>query len=257
MPPDLDDDYEGEPLQSGGGKPGHASVASNYDRTAAMAYAATYWDKTCSDGFVGVSKQKTSFREVPPTTPFMNAGVGGSESTVGTDGVIIPASDLEDCTHFTSCCIGNPWDAAKLRPMLQSNPNLPKSQAPVIKAGGLDIPPDWLGTGAVWLYGKVGAPQLIEHLISKGLAKPVTPKRMMTGDEAADWFLNVNNGGGSTDRYLKPGDVIGLAVNRIYTHVMLYAGNQTISCHTWCRNQAYWRISTSATASYTLLHIKD
>jgi hypothetical protein len=253
MATELDDDYDGDPIQTGGGNTSHASVASKFDRDAAMAYAATYWDKTCSDGFVAVSYEKSPFREVQPALAFANPGQAGAESSVGTDGVIIPPHDLDDCTHFASCCIGNPWDAAKLRPMLQTDSNLPRSKAPVVKAGGLDIHPDWLGAGATWLYGKVGAPQLVEHLISRGFAAPVAPKKMMTGAEAADWFLNVNN----ADRYLMRGDIIALAVNFSYTHVLVYAGNQTIYCHTWCRSLAYWRINTSASASYTLLHIKD
>jgi len=64
-----------------------AFAASTYDRSAALDYARTYWDRICSDGYFFVHREG----------PILLRS-GGQ----------LPAdSEGFDCAHFVSCCIGS------------------------------------------------------------------------------------------------------------------------------------------------------
>lgn len=216
-----------------------------YDRAAAVAYAAYYWNRHCSDGYVAVKKKGTPpYREVEPGKPFLNAGDDRDEAAEHAVEGRIPWSDLDDCAHFVSCCIGRPYDAAKVRPLLVANPGLRPADAPRSQAGGLNVR-SVEGLGTPWVYGIVGAPTLVAFLSRPGIGV-VTARLQPALDPALETAV----------RQLQPGDVIAMANERkSYTHVMFYSGDGKIACHTKCRRDARWQINNLA--YYTCIHILD
>ena len=63
-----------------------ACVCVAYDRTAAIDYARTYWDRVCSDGYYFVDSQGPTLFAAGDSLPTDEEGF--------------------DCAHFVSCCIG-------------------------------------------------------------------------------------------------------------------------------------------------------
>jgi hypothetical protein len=104
-----------------------------YDRDAALVYARKYWNRVCSDGYVCVNynskfvqekRKKNPRKPVPGFAPgqhkpyrpdvrfervFEDETVKERIELPGHKGFIY---ELDDCTHFISCCIGKPiaWE---------------------------------------------------------------------------------------------------------------------------------------------------
>lgn len=139
-----------------------------YDRLAAVAYAEKYALLPCSDGFVALAgkplyyefsgaqldQHLNPFEKPPP------AGLG---------------LDMDDCTHFASCCIGKQTDAKAIGKPSSSRDPSTQTSAPRAKAGGLPIDQQQLGNA--WMYGTSSAPDLLKFLLAKGFATVLFDKR--------------------------------------------------------------------------------
>jgi len=93
-----------------------------YDRSAAVAYARKFANSACSDGFMMLDEGKTSvkFRDMPTVKLPADANIVKDgddrdhvENADGTafllsDGTALTNREMDDCTHFISCCIGQP-----------------------------------------------------------------------------------------------------------------------------------------------------
>jgi hypothetical protein len=170
----------------------------SYDRAAALDYARTYWSTVASDGYIAGSFDGKAYRPVPAGTRFVHDDAPASpEHALLPDGTVIPWSALDDCTHFLSCVVGRPPGATS--------------------SGGLLIPPDF-PSGP---YGILGAGRFVRTLVERGDLEviPVEDKR--------DPGL----------ARIAAGDLIGFyrASQRDYGHLALYAGDENIVCHTYCR----------------------
>src|SRR6266540_2351710 len=98
----------------------------------------------------------------------------------------MPGLDLDDCTHFISCCIGTPP---------------PKG----MRAGGLRIPDvQGLGTPNLVPYGIISAPVLVKFLTDAGLAtrvRPSSPGSLPSTFEAGDIVVyKSRENSGASDR---------------------------------------------------------
>jgi hypothetical protein len=115
----------------------------NYDRFAVVEYARKYWQRVCSDSFIACkNRPKTGFYEKVPLGTVFERRIDGGERAKLPDGSEIDGFYLDDCTHFISCCIGNPP---------------PRGE----RAGGLHIPQEpILGTPGYVPYGIIGVPTL-------------------------------------------------------------------------------------------------
>lgn len=219
----------------------HVSKAGRYDRCAAVEYAAKYWDKVVSDGYIAIL-QTPNYLEAEPGSP-----------------IATPSQyNEEDCTHFTSCCIGQPWDSIKIREALRSvrrpnNAQLPTGLVPQrTKAGGLPLKSTrW--HGAHWLYGFVSAPELVMFLTD-----PRGPLIKFTGEQftASEDISPMSE--------LEPGDMIAVAWKRkskntknpVYTHIFLYLGDGKVAAHTASRfNDGFPPYKKNAELFYSYLHV--
>jgi hypothetical protein len=176
-----------------------------YDRSAALDYARRHWNVACSDLFVATASS-TGFRKVAAGTAFVHEfdeTTGASlrrEHAVEPSGTVIPWSELDDCTHFIACCIGQP---------------------PNDKGGGLPLPSVQLGRYPNAPYGIVRVRTMVEHLQAKGWAQAVA-----TDSTDRDHIK----------KKLQPGDLIAYRNPRgTYAHLTLYLGKGKIGCHTYCR----------------------
>jgi hypothetical protein len=133
----------GEPTPGGGGGGGEV-----YDRDKAVAYARKFWNRPCNDGFIMVDSSKF-FERVPAGTKFvhdaMPGGTSDQEHALLPDGTTIGWSLLDDCTHFISCCIGQPAGE---------------------EAGGLKIRLIW-GAGPANPYGISRVRSLVDYLLAR------------------------------------------------------------------------------------------
>lgn len=239
------------PSTGGGAGKGVGAVVpfkrrSVYDRDAAVAYAARYWNVACSDGFVALGEWPL-YLEVDPGKSYVSELVKPLPSRK------LPRED--DCTHFASCCIGQPYDLARAVAKIPGNdiserrkklpwgmPNKPR-----VKAGGLDIWGD--GLGNPWIYGKVSAPHLVEYLlVSRKWAEHVG--ELFSQDT-------------TTIEKLLPGDLVAVAwadekdpkVKR-YTHVFFHVGSGRVAAHTASRECApFPPYGSDARLFYTFLRI--
>src|SRR5262249_57003296 len=75
-----------------------------YNRTAAVAYARRYWNVVTHDNCIATDSNPCL--RVEPGTRFIHSG--SEEFALRPTGRRVPWSQLEDCTHFISCCIGSP-----------------------------------------------------------------------------------------------------------------------------------------------------
>jgi len=81
----------------------------SYARAAALAYGRAHWNQPASDLYIGGSFGGTPYRNVPVGTVFVHDDVPAApEHAALPNGTQIPWSQLDDCTHFISNCIGNP-----------------------------------------------------------------------------------------------------------------------------------------------------
>jgi hypothetical protein len=242
-------------LQIGAGQQSAARAPTRRrcDRNAAMLHAKSYWNRHCCDGHVAVKRRGTPpYREVVPGEEFefyIHPGDAPNrtadqvrEKTKATDGSLIEWEELGDCTHFVSCCIGRPYDAVRIRPLLEREPTLSPARAPRMYAGGLNIR-STEGLGAPWVYGIVGAPRLVAFLRQPHVGR-VTADRLEKSDSRLEAAVNA----------LQPGDVIALHGARNYFHVLLYDGEGGVYGHTACRTGIEWFTWDSR---YTCIHIHD
>jgi hypothetical protein len=170
-----------------------------YDRSSALAYARQYWLSLASDGYIAGEFDGKAYREVPAGTVFVHDDdPQAPEHALLPDGTTIPWSALDDCTHFMSCCVGSPPGG--------------------VAAGGLSIPSDF-PTGP---YGILGADRFVQALEKKGYVEVIP-----VADKSAPGLERI-----------APGDLIGyhLRSKKSYGHLVMYAGDGNIVCHTYCRS---------------------
>jgi hypothetical protein len=189
------------------------SIKSNfevatYNRSAALAYARKYWTTACTDGCVAI-KGTPYFRQVGATTVFVRKTVNNPSTEVArpVNGSEIPLicpsgslECLEDCTHFVSCCIGNP---------------------PGEPGGGIPVVRDFST-----IYGRLSADRLYNDLVNQERVDIVAEKKTYSQAESALASLQ----GGDLIFYFDT------AYNR-YRHSALYlaGAGKRIACHTFCR----------------------
>lgn len=174
-----------------------------YDRAAALAYARRHWNVVCSDSFIATGTGR-GFRKVPAGTAFVHEfdAAGASrrrEHALLPDGSRVEWEELDDCTHYISCCIGRP---------------------PGDTGGGLPLPSVQLGRYPNAPYGIVRVATIVEHLKDRRWVEVVA--RDTTEREHV--------------QALGPGDLIAYKNRRgRYAHLALYLGGGKIGCHTYCR----------------------
>jgi len=175
-----------------------------YNRAAALAYARAYWTKVCTDDYVAI-KQSPFFKKLDSTAVFLRTTVTDFTTEVArpSSGPDIPLRDLEDCTHFISCCLGSP---------------------PGGTGGGIPIISDFNT-----IYGRISTDRLYKDLVNQGRVTIVAEK--MTFAQAAESIHS-----------LQVGDLIfyfDTPRNR-YGHSAIYlsGSGKRIACHTYCRGDA-------------------
>jgi hypothetical protein len=178
-----------------------------YDRAGALAYARKYWLKPCDDGFValGPTAGRDSI-ETPAGTVFehefeSDGSNARREHALLPDGKRIEWRDLDDCTHFISCCIG---------------------ERPGERCGGLPITYRQLGEPPTAPYGIVRVSTMVQYLVRKGFAEIVAEKS--TDDSRID--------------QLAFGDLVAYfnVAAGAYTHLTILLGDGNIACHTYGRS---------------------
>jgi hypothetical protein len=165
-----------------------------YDRDAALSYARQYWLSPTSDGYVAGEIGNKPFVQVPDGTVFVHdGGPDAPEHALLPDGTVIPWKQLDDCTHFVSCVVGEP-------------------------GGGLSLPRDF-PSGP---YGILGADRLVHAFLNRGYVEVIP-----VADKSDPGLERIT-----------PGDVIGYYRKsaRSYAHLVIYAGDENIICHTYCRS---------------------
>ena len=143
------------------------STPTNINRVAAVAYARKYWAKTCGDGVLALDFVPT--KNVTPEAPFRpDLELDGAlEAKYTEDNSGIREDNMEDCTHFTSCCLGQPIDKAaviaqKLTATWENRATLPR------ETSRRDAPRPAAGHQQP-LCGYVGAKEFVNYLLT---AKP-------------------------------------------------------------------------------------
>ncbi len=177
-----------------------------YDRGAALDYARKHWRKPCDDGFIALGPSSgRDMITVPDGTVFEHedatATTSAREHALLPDGSRIEWRDLDDCTHFISCCIG---------------------QRPGERCGGLPITYRQLGAPPDAPYGIVRVPTMVQYLVGKRYAEIVAEKS--TDDTKVD--------------QLAFGDLVAyFNVRRgFYSHLAILLGAGKIACHTYSRS---------------------
>ncbi|TML61286.1 MAG: hypothetical protein E6G22_09660 [Actinobacteria bacterium] len=211
-----------------------AAAKPSYDRAGAIAYARKFWLQPCDDGFIalGASAGK-DFVKVPAGTTFVHtSNPDEPEHALLPDGTTISWRDLDDCTHFISCCIG-------------TRPGQP--------GGGLDITLRQLGSPPTAPFGIVRVSSMVDFLIRNRLAEFAAEK---SEDETM------------IDK-LQPGDLVAYfnKARKVYSHLTLLLPGNKIACHTYCRSDQPectwdndWPLGRGtslvpATHSWSFLHI--
>jgi hypothetical protein len=174
----------------------------DYDRAKALAYARAYWSTAATDQYVAIEPQPY-FKAVPAGTVFKQVVRDGKitdEFALLPDGSKIEWKDLEDCTHFVSCCLGSP---------------------PGGTGGGLPIRQEFNT-----IYGQLSADKLFNTMKADGLIELVTER---AEHSAAAAKLG----------QIQAGDLIfywNARLNR-YGHSGIYLADakKRIACHTYCR----------------------
>lgn len=208
-----------QPLQPA--QPAASSIS--YDRQAALTYAHKYWNRVPNEdgvAFIG-SSTPGNFKKVPVGTKFVhNFGSNGnslrSEHAKLPDGSRISWEDLDDCTHFISCCIGAPPGGEK--------------------AGGMPIKHQQVGIPPNAPYAIVRVATMVEYLTSndqkwRDKRPGKEPYAIMIGEKTTDENLIEK---------LSPGDLIAYFSPDTgrYAHMAMYLGNGKIVCHTYCRSDS-------------------
>jgi hypothetical protein len=184
-----------------------------YNRSAAVNYARRYWNIPCNDGIVALSRRdKGYFEKVPAGTKFIHEFDQASNSlkrehALKPDGTRIEWKDLDDCTHYISCCIGQPpgetGGGIPLMRQLGSPPNRP--------------------------YGIVRVSTMVDYLLGNIGQAPYKYAQAVGTEKTSD---------SSLISHLDPGDLIAYwhIAKKRYSHLTMYLGSGKIACHTYCRS---------------------
>ncbi|MEV0386032.1 amidase domain-containing protein [Nonomuraea sp. NPDC050643] len=211
------------------------SARIGYDRAGALAYARKYWRRPCDDQFIA-TRTSANFIKVPVGTVFEHefASDGTSkerEHAALPDGSVIPFEQLDDCTHFISCCIG---------------------ERPGERCGGIKLTYRQLGSPPHAPYGIVRASTMVDLLTGrmKGHPKHAEIVAEKTEDE-------------SQVARLEPGDLIAYFHKQhgTYTHLAMLLEGGLIACHSYARSDQAectwsnrWNIGRG-THLWTFLHL--
>ena len=135
------------------------------------------------------------------------------------NGSALTNTQMDDCTHFISCCIGRP---------------------PGGKGGGIAVPTTmWGNPKEDNPYGITRVSTMISFLTKGKLAEKVADK---TSDPAEISKLT-------------KGDIIAYSHPTLgYTHLALYLGSEKISTHTISRFGKNWELGRDDGFTWTLLH---
>jgi hypothetical protein len=204
---------------------------SPYDRDAAADYAKKFAFSTCSDGFMMLTDSvRVTWRGMPVVKMPADAQVitdgPGEEHVENADGspfklsngVALTQKEMDDCTHFISCCIGRPPNGT---------------------GGGIKVPINMWGTPPDNPYGITRVSTMIAFLVNSKLVQVVASK---TKDEA-----EINK--------LEKGDIIAYAHPTAgFTHLGLYLGGGKISSHTISRFDRPWNLGKDQDFNWTMLH---
>jgi hypothetical protein len=209
------------------------SSAPAYDREAAVKYAEDFAFHVCSDGFmmladdVGVKYRGMPAVKMPADASIVNDSsstehvekADGSPFTLS-NGTAMTNKEMDDCTHFISCCIGRP---------------------PGGKGGGIRVPTTmWGDPKEDNPYGITRVPTMLAFLTTGKIVEKVADK---TSDPAEISKLS-------------KGDIIAYSHPTLgYTHLGLYLGNNKISSHTISRFGKNWKLGAPDNGfTWTLLH---
>lgn len=211
--------------------------AVTYDRRAAIDYARRHWNIPCNDGFIalkGLSGKR--YVKVPAGTRFehefdaAHRSMEREHALLGGGAGRIEWEDLEDCTHFISCCIGQP---------------------PGDKGGGIPISYKQMGSPPNAPYGIVRVSTMVDYLLGR-LGKNPTSYAQVIGTEKTKDNRHINS--------LVAGDLIAYwdEAGQRYYHLTLYLGNGMIGCHTYSRFDdpaCTWDKQWDLGNSWTFLHL--
>jgi hypothetical protein len=175
-----------------------------YDRAGALAYARKFWLQPCDDGFIALGPSAgKDFVKVPAGTTFVHESDASGEREHASlpDGTQIPWSDLDDCTHFISSCIG---------------------ERPGERCGGLKITLRQLGSPPTAPFGIVRVSTMVDFLVRNKLAEVVTEK------SEDDTLIDK----------LQAGDLVAYfnKARKVYSHMALLLPGNKIACHTYGRS---------------------
>lgn len=209
---------------------------ATYDRAGALDYARKFWRQPCDDQFIALRSPGENYRKVPAGTTFEHefAADGsslGREHALLPDGSQIAWENLDDCTHFISCCIG---------------------QRTGQRCGGLKISYRQLGAPPRAPYGIVRVSTMVEFLAGR---IPGHPKYAQIVAEKSEDDSHIKK--------LVPGDLIAY-FNKMrgrYSHLAMVLEGEKIACHSYSRSDLPectwdndWRLGRG-THSWTFLRI--
>jgi hypothetical protein len=163
-----------------------------YDRAKALDYARGRWCRVSSDNYIGVVAPGETYRKVHPDTVFKRSTGNQAVTEVAEEpnGTVHPWSDLDDCAHFISNCIGAP-------------------------AGGLTVGRDY-PSGP---YGILGADRLFADLRARGhielTAEKTTDSGLLATISEGDLIFYWSN---QLGRYQHVALFMGLSGKRITCH---------------------------------------
>lgn len=181
--------------------------AVSYDRAGALAYARKFWHEPCDDRFIALGpKAGRDFVKVDPGAVFEHedetATRSAREHAVLADGSRIEWKDLDDCTHFISCCIG---------------------ERPGEAGGGLPITYKQLGEPPSAPYGIVRVGTMVDYLVYKRKFAELVAEKSTDDSKIGE---------------LAFGDLVAYFNTKLgfYSHLAILLGGGKIACHTYCRS---------------------
>ncbi len=222
----------------------HVSKPGRYDRCSAIEYAKTHALTPCTDGFVALAVQ-------PGYLELSRSDLDKELEVLG-EGL-----RMDDCTHFVSSCIGSPYDVSQIA-ITASKPGLNSGAMPRAKAGGLYIPPD-VRIGNSRMYGLIGVPQLMAHLLGpSGLGEVVPFRKGAPYTRGSEGIPAGIEAGDVIVKYTEDTDTKALTPQHSLSYLGIaqageFLGKPIFACHTQCRIAA-WPIF--AVDYYTFIHIR-
>ena len=174
----------------------------SYDHASALAYLRLYWDVVASDGFIAGQFGGTGFVRAPSGTQFVHDFTNDTETAVAPGGTVVATwAQEDDCTHFISCCIGQP---------------------PGGTGGGIPITVNELGLWPNAPYGIVNVHTMVDYLTKRHFVDVI-------GKQSTD---------ASLIQQLVPGDLIAYwsIALAAYSHLAMYLGGGIIGSHSLSRS---------------------